>query len=87
MDTNRIIVGVVLLGASMVIANLLFEEFTRKEKIVAGALIGAANGAFIGGALPIPAGHIAGAAVGAAIGGLIGESYDSQKRHKDRENR
>lgn len=69
MDTNKIIVGVILLGASLVLADLLLRECTQKEKIIAGSLIGAANGAFIGGAVAIPGGAIAGAAIGAAIGG------------------
>lgn len=81
MDTNKIIVGVVLLGASLFLGQLLFKECTHKEKIVAGALIGAANGAFIGSALPIPGGTLAGAATGAAIGGYIGANYDRSNKH------
>lgn len=83
MDTNKLIVGIVLLGASLVLANLLLKECTHKEKIVAGALIGAANGAFIGSAVAVPGGAIAGAAVGAAVGGLVGSQYDSRK-HRDK---
>lgn len=81
MDTNKIIVGVVLLGASLVLADLLLEECSQKEKIVAGALIGAGNGAFIGSAIGAPAGTVAGAAVGAALGGWAGKNYDDFHKH------
>ncbi|GEM_PF-6455366 len=86
MDTHKLIVGIVLLGASLVLANLLLDECSRKEKIVAGALIGAANGAFIGSAVAVPGGSIAGAAVGAAIGGLAGSEYGTRK-HKHEQDR
>ncbi len=80
MDVNKIIIGVILLGSSLLLANLLLQECTQKERIVAGALIGAANGAFIGGAVVVPGGVIAGAAIGAAIGGKAGETYDSSRK-------
>jgi len=78
-NTNKIIVGIVLLSASIVLSNILFRESSQKEKIIAGALIGAANGAYIGGAFTLPGGAVAGAAVGAAIGGIVGEKYDKKK--------
>lgn len=81
MDTNKIIVGVVLLGASLFLGRLFFRECTHKEKIVAGALIGAANGAFIGGAVPMPGSALVGAATGAAVGAYIGDNYDRPHRH------
>ncbi len=76
MDTSRIIVGVVLLGASLFLGRILLKDCTPKERTVAGALIGAANGAFIGGVLLVPGGNIAGAATGAALGGYLGAHYD-----------
>ena len=84
LDTNKIIVGIVLLGSSLVLSNLLLKECSQKEKIVAGALVGAANGAYIGGAVALPGGAVAGAAMGAAIGGLAGKNYDHMnKRDKN----
>lgn len=75
MDTSKLIVGIVLLGASLVFAHLLLRECSHKEKIIAGALIGAANGAYIGSAVAAPAGAIAGAAIGAAVGALVAKEY------------
>jgi outer membrane lipoprotein SlyB len=84
-DTNKLIVGIVLLGSSLLLANLLLKESTKKERIVAGALIGAANGAYIGGAIALPGGSVAGAAVGAALGGLAGDRYESDHKHHHHE--
>jgi len=89
MESRKIIVGIVLLGASLVLADLLIKDCTQKERIVVGALVGAANGAFIGGAVAAPGGAIAGAAVGAALGGLAGKNYEDfhkDKHHKDERN-
>jgi hypothetical protein len=89
MDSNRIVVGVILLGASLVVADMLIRECTQKERIVVGVLVGAANGAFIGGGVPVPGGAVAGAAVGAALGGLAGKNYDDfhkDSRKEDRHN-
>lgn len=83
-NTNRFIVGIVLLGASLILGNLLFKDFSEKERIISGALIGAANGAFIGSAMLVPYGNIAGAAIGAAVGGVAGKNYDHIKKHLEK---
>src|SRR5205814_1951506 len=84
MDTNKLIAGIVFLGASLVLGNLLFKESTKRERIIAGALIGAANGAFIGSAIAFPGGNVVGAALGAAVGGLAGENFDHIHYHHDK---
>jgi hypothetical protein len=69
-----------LFGAMVVGALLLCTGCTKKEKTVAGVLIGAGTGAAIGGAAGGGGGAVIGAGVGAVGGGLIGHSLGDDKK-------
>ncbi len=62
------VLGVVLCSA------LTFTSCSRKEKTIAGAVIGAGAGAGIGAAAGGGGGAVAGGLVGGVAGGLIGNS-------------
>ena len=70
-------------GALLVIAMLgsvtTFVGCTKKEKTVAGALIGAGAGAGIGAAAGGTSGGLIGGGLGALTGGLIGNSMKDDK--------
>lgn len=70
-------------GALLVIAMLgsvaTFAGCTKKEKTVAGALIGAGAGAGIGAAAGNTTGGLIGGGLGALTGGLIGNSMKDDK--------
>jgi len=67
-----------LIGSACVLTSC-----TKKEKTVAGALIGAGAGIGIGAALGNTEGAIAGGVIGAVGGGLIGHSLGDDKDKKN----
>lgn len=60
----------------------IFTSCSKKEKMVAGALIGAGAGIGIGSAVGNTEGGIAGGLIGAAAGGLIGHSLGDDDKDK-----
>jgi len=79
MNTNknllRAIVCLTLLGSSAV----FFTGCTKKEKTVAGVLIGAGLGAGVGGVAGGGVGAAVGGVGGAAVGGVVGNSLGDDK--------
>jgi len=76
---TTILLVVALLGSACVLSSC-----TKKEKTVAGVLLGAGIGAGIGGAVGNTEGAVAGGLIGAVGGGLIGHSMGDDKK-KSRE--
>jgi uncharacterized membrane protein len=76
--STAILLVVALLGSACVLSSC-----SRKEKTVAGVVLGGAVGAGIGSAAGGTGGAVAGGAIGAVTGGLIGHSTgDSKKKDK-----
>ena len=82
MNTNknllRAIACLTLLGSSA----MFFTGCTKKEKTVAGVLIGAGLGAGIGAAAGGGVGAAIGGVGGAAVGGVVGNSLGDDKKDK-----
>jgi outer membrane lipoprotein SlyB len=66
-----------LIGSACVLSSC-----TKKEKTIAGALIGAGAGVGIGAAAGNTEGAVAGGLIGAVTGGLIGHSLGDDKKSK-----
>ena len=74
--------GAILLVVGILGAACVVSGCTRKEKTVAGALIGGGIGIGVGSAAGGTGGGVAGGAIGAVTGGLIGNSMGSDSKHK-----
>lgn len=74
--------GAILLIVGILGAACVVSGCSRKEKTVAGALIGAGAGAGIGAAAGDGGAAVAGGALGAVTGGLIGHSLGDDKDDK-----
>lgn len=66
---------IALLGSACI-----FSSCTKKEKTVAGAVIGTAAGAGIGAAAGNTGGAVAGGILGGLTGGLLGRSMGNDKK-------
>lgn len=69
-----------LIITAIIGSAVVMSSCTKKEKTVAGALIGAAAGAGIGAAAGNTEGAIAGGAIGGIAGGLIGHSLGDDEK-------
>ena len=72
----------ILLVVGLAGSALVMSSCTKKEKTVAGALIGAGAGAGIGAAAGGGGGAVAGGLLGGVTGGLIGNSMDDDEEGK-----
>ena len=73
---------IALLAVGLITATIAFSGCSKKEKTVAGALIGVGAGAGIGSALGNTEGAIAGGLLGGVAGGLIGNSMGDDEKAK-----
>ena len=72
----------VLLVVGMLGATVMMSSCTKKEKTVAGTVIGAGAGVGLGSAIGGTEGAVAGGLIGAVTGGLIGNSLGDDEKKK-----
>jgi uncharacterized protein YcfJ len=78
--TLLLILGI--LGSACILSSC-----TKKEKTVAGAVLGAGAGVGIGAAVGNTGGAVAGGLIGAATGGIIGNSLGDDKKSEPKKNK